>query len=170
MTQSAHRARRPRAARLSAAAALATATACVLAAAPSALAVARPLPTPVLPGQFFVGLVNGQSTLADILVVCDGSTGHPAAGQTFSARQLSAATDASNGFTGTSAKTLAVEAAGDAGTVPVQLRTYGESSPIPTSLPLPCSGTGTVAFTPAPSSVSAVSAVVKVTYVSVPSA
>ena len=169
MTQSARRARRPRAVRLCAAAAVATAAACVLAAAPSAVAVAGPLPTPILPGQFFVGLVNGQSTLASILVVCDGSTGHPVAGQAFSARQLAAPTDASHGFTGTSAKTLAVAVAGDAATVPVQLRTYGESAPIPTSLTLPCSGTGAVEFTPAPSSATAVPAVVKVTYVSEPS-
>ena len=168
MTQRARRARRPRAVRLSAAAAVATATACVLAAAPSALAVAGPLPTPILPGQFFAGLVNGRNTLASILVVCDGSTGHPVAGQTFSARQLAAPTDASNGFTGTSGKTLAVAVAGDAATVPVQLRTYGESTPIPTSLTLPCSGTGAVEFTPAPSSESAVPALVEVTYVSEP--
>lgn len=166
MTRSAHRADRRRPARLSALAAVATATACVLAAAPAALAVAGPLPTPILPNQFFTGLVNGQNTLAHILVACDGSTGHPVAGQTFSARQVSAPTDASDGFTGTAAKTVDAAVSGDAATVPVQLRTYGELAPIPTSLILPCAGTGTVVFTPDPGSPTAVSSVVKVAFVS----
>jgi hypothetical protein len=166
MTQSAHGVDRRRPARLSAAAAVAAVAGCVLAAAPSALAVAGPLPTPVLPGQFFTGLVNGQSTLAHILVTCDGATGHPVAGQTFSARQLGAATDPSDGFTGTAAKTLDIGLSGDTGTVPLQLRAYGEIAPIPTSLVLPCAGAGIVAFTPDPTSPTAVPSLVKVAFVS----
>lgn len=50
---------------------------------------------------------------------------------------------------------------------PVILRDYAVSAPIPTSLTLPCSGSGTVAFVPEPTSPTAHTATVTVTFTSI---
>lgn len=49
----------------------------------------------------------------------------------------------------------------------VILRDYAVSAPIPTSLSLPCSGSATVAFVPEPTSLTAQTATVTVTFISI---
>jgi hypothetical protein len=144
--------------------ALPLATAALVATGTSAHA-ALPVPTPVGPGQEFVGLVNGLIGTSNVVVTCtDGQFGHPSPGQTLAVRQVFALTGQGVGFTGNSAASIEV-GPGDPRTLPVQLRVYNQAEALPTTLTLPCSGTGLFIFTPAPGSPTAVSPAVKVTFV-----
>jgi hypothetical protein len=55
---------------------------------------------------------------------------------------------------------------GESGTLPVQLRLYDQAAALPTSLTVPCSGSGLFAFVPAPGGPGSVPAMLKVTFVS----
>jgi hypothetical protein len=140
----------------------------------AAPAVADPIidPGPVGANQFFTALVNDRSGQSRIAVNCDGPTdvvptGHPVAGQTVEAIQTSAIVGPSDGFTGTAARALDVSF-GRSGSpaFDVQLRFFRQRLPIPTTLVVPCSGPGIVRFVPDPTSPTARSAAVKVTFVS----
>jgi hypothetical protein len=131
-------------------------------------------PTPIGPHQLFLGQVNGVTTGAVIKVGCNGpvlpdQTGHPLAGQTVAvALALAVPVGADTGRTGDAADRINV-----AFGVPVSvgqqlsLTAYGVKAAIPISLNLPCSGAGKVAFVPAPTSATAVSATVVISYVGV---
>lgn len=134
----------------------------VSAAAPAAAFV--PGPTPIGPGQAFVPLVNGQSTTATVLVDCPtGRLGHPAPGQTVAVTQASAAGTHATGFTGSAADSIVLGTA-DAANSPLQLRTYDQPVALPTTLVVPCAGSGLFTFVPAPDSPTASAASVKVTF------
>ncbi len=119
------------------------------------------------PHQFFVGTVNGLAANAVITVVCPGPSdvGHAVSGQTL---QVNAAADTGTnvGFTGSKAKkivadlAIAKKANGSLAT----FTRYGVPKPFPTSLLLPCSGTGIVIFDPTPGSKTAVAYEVSVTF------
>jgi hypothetical protein len=118
------------------------------------------------PDQFFTGVINGHdgNTTSPITIrmaclgpVKPGETGHPMAGQTLAVHQLfpPTATGDSLGFTGNDAEIGAffnapppVTPGGATGT-PIFTR-YDVSQRLPTSLTLPCGGTGTAFFTPIP--------------------
>jgi len=126
-------------------------------------------PGPVSPDKFFVGLVNGAGGQSRIAVVCDGPidvvpSGHPAPGQTIVAEQVRTDTSpAVVGFTGSAARALDVFVG--TGRTPVTLRFFHASAPIPTTILVPCSGTGTVTFSPSPDSRTARPATVVVRFV-----
>ncbi|WUH89068.1 hypothetical protein OG900_02260 [Streptomyces sp. NBC_00433] len=132
-------------------------------------------PLPIGPGQTFVGQVNGVTIGAVIKVGCFGpvtpsSTGHPLSGQTVSVQLIAgnAPDQATVGYTGTSAThDLAGFGPASSVTAATDIKAYGLGVPIPTSLNLPCYGTGTVGFVPAPTSPTAQTATVAVTYVSI---
>jgi hypothetical protein len=136
------------------------------------IAGASPSTTLIGPHQLFVGQVNGRSTKAIIKMACPlplstVSTGHPLGGQTVAVDPTStvASTSGNTGSRGhlvvasfvTPTEAIPITATG------VTFIRYG-SQPIPTSLALPCSGSGDVIFTPEPPSTSARSATVSVTY------
>jgi hypothetical protein len=130
-------------------------------------------PAPIGPHQLFVGQVNGVSVDAAIKVGCfgpvtPGETGHPVAGQTVDVMPVVPPTSSLVGYTGESADRIQVgfTLASTAAT-PVILRATVVRAAIPTSLNLPCFGTGQVAFVPAPTSATARTSFVKVTYVNV---
>jgi hypothetical protein len=140
-------------------------------AAPSAGAAV--VPPPIGPHQFFLGQVNGVSIGAVVKVGCFGpvtstSTGHPLAGQTVAVQEEADATGKDDGYTGESADHVAVEFESlPTSSAALQLRGYGVTAEIPTTLSLPCGGTGKVVFVPGPTSGTARSATVAVTYVNV---
>jgi hypothetical protein len=144
-------------------------------AAPSASAAspADVLPPPIGPHQTFAGQVNGVSTGAVIKVGCfgpvvPGETGHPVSGQTVAVHEETVATSKDDGYTGESADHVAVEFESlPTSSGAVLLRQYDVKAEIPTSLNLPCGGTGKVLFVPGPTSGTARSATVAVTYVSI---
>ncbi|WP_055587879.1 hypothetical protein [Peterkaempfera griseoplana] len=131
-------------------------------------------PAPIGPRQTFVGEVNGTSKGATVQMGCfgpivPGATGHPLAGQSVDVLPASLSTTADVGYTG-SAGTQVNVSFGEAVSVslPVVLRAYAVKAEIPTSLVLPCYGSGKVVFTPQPTSADARSSTVVVDYVGQP--
>jgi hypothetical protein len=116
----------------------------------------------VRPNQHFVGIVNGNHTAAFVYVVCPGpavgQTGHPAGGQYVAAIRVANGSGSTGG-----GSSLTVRFADDPSAA-VSLTAYGVARTIPQQLSLPCSGTGTVTFTPVPTSTTAVADSVTVTY------
>jgi hypothetical protein len=145
---------------------------CVLAAAIVLVAASAGAAIPpqgkVGPNQYFGGLVNGKNDLAApvlIRMACFGAVrpgqrGHPMAGQTVEVLRPEVIVVHHSGFTGKNANRIvaffgpppptAVPPTPSASTV--TFRKYGVNKAIPTSLLLPCSGTGTVYFVPLPMS------------------
>jgi hypothetical protein len=145
--------------------------------APALPAAAGPVtdPAPIGPGQWFSGEVNGVSVgTAIIKVACPTpvtslTRGHPVAGQTVAVEpRISQPVLENEGFTGTAATHVVVDfglpSAGSAAAV--TLSDWAVQAAVPTGLSVPCSGTGTVSFTPVPTSVSARAATVSVQWVS----
>ena len=98
-----------------------------------------------------------------------GQTGHPFAGQTVKVLPSPAPATNDLGFTGSAADAIAVYfPSPTVANNPVILRDYAVSAPIPTSLTLPCSGSGTVAFVPTPTIPTAHTATVTVSFVGQP--
>jgi len=137
-----------------------------------ASASAEPASVTIGPEQAFIGLVNGTHPKATIKVVCPGpvlpppatQTGHPLSGQTLGVMP-EASTSTTTGWTGSRGRSIAVlfVTPVDAPTVPVTFTRYGTQA-LPTSLLLPCSGSTPVVFSPQPTSKTARSASVLVTY------
>jgi hypothetical protein len=113
------------------------------------------------PGQRFVGLVNGRSNIrghAQIRVACPGpvtpgETTHPLAHQPLEVDPRTVV-NAKFDNTGTDATHISVflgipPAASDTGGIATFTR-YGVPKPIPTSLSVPCSGSGFITFMPFP--------------------
>jgi hypothetical protein len=129
--------------------------------------------TPVAPRQSFFGLVNGTHPTAVIKVFCPGpirvgQTGHPVGGQTLGVRLGPASTAVDSGFTGSLGRAIVVTFVSPVTTppttnTPITFRTYG-TQPLPTSLVTPCAGRLPVVFSPVPTSKTARSATVEVTY------
>ena len=116
------------------------------------------------PKQHFTGVINGidgnTANPITIQMVCGGpaTSGHPAAGQTLAVHQLfPPSTTGSIGYTGNDAKIgvffqappSARSRARKSGSTQTFVR-YDRPVSLPTSLTLPCSGTGTVWFAPIP--------------------
>lgn len=123
---------------------------------------------PIGPNQYFNGYVNNQTGSSTIKVVCsaDGTTGHPADGQTVEALPGSASA-ADNGYTGNTGDSLTVQvtpgAKGGSSLIGT-LTDYAAQLTIPNNLTVPCSGTGVVSFAPTPTGAGAVTATVKVAF------
>jgi hypothetical protein len=121
-------------------------------------------------GEFF-GLTS--ATPPDVIQVsCAGvaTTGHPVAGQYVAAHQIFPPVTLSNGYTGNSGTEIDVNLTSSSGAVSPTFATltyYDTKAEIPTSLTVPCSGTGGLVFAPSPDSDgSGIASVVSVTFVS----
>ncbi|WP_042364123.1 hypothetical protein [Streptacidiphilus neutrinimicus] len=170
---SARTTRHPLRAAATAAAALGLAAVLATAVAPAAHAAGVVDPAPIGPNQFFTGLVDGASTDAAIQMACfgpvtAGETGHPLPGQTVEVLPAPASGTVDVGYTGSAATDVVVNFGPVSTTPPVTLGFYAVKVAIPTSLVLPCAGTGTVAFVPEPGSATARSATLTVRYVPQP--
>ena len=136
------------------------------------------------PKQYFTGVINGENGNTTIPItirmacfgpIRPGQTGHPMGGQTLAVHQLFPPTAAvgSLGYTGNDSEIGAFfnappPAAAGAGTATPIFHRYDTPKPLPTSLTLPCAGTGTVWFTPIPVVPPSRSAAVPVRYVGQP--
>jgi hypothetical protein len=130
-------------------------------------------PAPIAPNNYFFGQVNGHTSGATIGVICVGpvavgQTGRPAANQTVNAIPTTPPTSTTAGFTGTAANSIDVRIGVASAVVPIVLHDWVVTAPIQVTLSMPCSGTGTVTFAPAPSSPTAKPATVQVTFVAQP--
>lgn len=129
------------------------------------------------PNQSFQGLVNGRSGPVGVRMACfgavrPGQTGHPMAGQTVTvspAVAVSGSFGGSIGFTGSKANSIVVVFGplASSATNTLTFTSYG-TMPVPTSFVLPCFGSGSVTFVPKPTSPTARSASVSVSYVGQP--
>jgi hypothetical protein len=124
----------------------------------------------VVPGVEFGALVNGSSSNATIRMGCfgavrPGQTGPPMTGQTVGVFRPEALQV--QGFTGVSADEIVAYFTEDP-SVPIVLHRFGRPAAVPTSLRLPCGGSGSVVFSPVPTSPTARSATVPVNYVGQP--
>jgi hypothetical protein len=138
-------------------------------AAPAGAAVIDPLP--ISPDQSFAGFVNDVRTNTTIVADCAGvaRTGHPGGGQTVSAQpETPVSTDL--GFTGSAGRSLNVSLVlSTSAATPISIGTlsgYFIKLAIPTSITIPCGGTGEMVFAPSPTSPTARSAKVAVTIIS----
>jgi hypothetical protein len=109
--------------------------------------------TPIGPRQHFVGLVNDTRQNADVKVVCagpvsGGRTGPVAGGQTMAVAQVAKG----HGFTGLFSQVYAWFVPAKSTDRPTQLKfaRYGVRKGIPTSIRVPCDGTGMVEFSSCP--------------------
>jgi hypothetical protein len=123
------------------------------------------------PKQPFEGLVNGKISKAVIRVICPGPSpiGHPLGHQTVKVALLVPPRTPHEGFTGTAATTVDAWLTWSSATPPspayiATFTAYG-TEPIPTSITVPCSGSGEMLFLPAPGSPTAKAATVSVTFV-----
>jgi hypothetical protein len=108
---------------------------------------------PIRSNQHFIGLVNGKQAGAVVKTVCpgpatSGRTGRVMAGQTLSVARRAGG----SGYTGPFGQVNAWFVPSQQGPAPVQVRftSYGEPLTIPTSVRVPCDGTGTVEFSSCP--------------------
>jgi hypothetical protein len=122
---------------------------------------------PIGPDEPFGGVVNGNTEQAQVFVVCPGPvfpgrTGPPAGNQS-----LMVVFGKLGGFTGSASNVVA--AFKEDASVPVVFTEYGVPQPVPSTLKLPCGGTGSVTFRPLASTVSdpGVADVVPVEYVNI---
>jgi hypothetical protein len=120
------------------------------------------------PAQRFVGLVNADHSGAVIYVACagpiyEGRTGPAVSGQSVAALLLPGGALPSGGSTGAASR-LVIAFPDSSVAATMNLRRYGVAKLLPSTLQLPCGGTGTVTFTPAPASATSVPDTVAVTY------
>ena len=130
-------------------------------------------PAPIGPNQSFQGQVNTVSVGAVIKVLCPGpvsptATGHPVGGQTVDVVAGPFSGTSNVGYTGQSANHVLVQfGTAVSVTQAVTLSAYDTKVAIPASLDLPCYGAGKVDFVPVPTSATAVTSTIPVTYVNV---
>lgn len=143
-----------------------------IAAVPAVASAAEPPVVLIGPNQYFSGLVNDQTTNAVIRMACFGpigGTGHPVAGQTIGVTQLFppfTGPVATIGFTGKSANSIAAQQSSSTAFAPIATFTvYGDQA-LSTKVLLPCAGTGTILFVPAPNDGGRASSIA-VTFISV---
>jgi hypothetical protein len=142
----------------------------VLAAGPAVAGTAPPT-FPILPNQYFDGVVNGKTAAAIVYTVCPGPstgrTGHPASGQTLSVAPASSGSTASVGFTGSVGNSVAAAPVTSVANQPVVFTEYFRASALPIAWTVPCDGDGKIAFTPLPGSSTARTDYVSVRYINI---
>jgi hypothetical protein len=108
---------------------------------------------PIKPGQHFVGLVNGSHKQPVVRTVCPGPVSPSSAGPVAGGQHMSVTRVAKGaGDTGVFSKVYAwfVPASSSAKPTSIVFTTYGTAKAIPTSIRVPCGGTGVVHFSSCP--------------------
>ena len=115
---------------------------------------------PVGPRQYFYGQVFGtnSSTVQGVIeVACAGpaQTGHPAPGQFVEVQQIFPPVNTTLGYTGNFGDRIDASLIWSRGTITVvtpiaTFTSYGMAMAIPTSITVPCSGSGVMSFAPSP--------------------
>ena len=150
---------------------IAAAMGLVFTAAASAAPIPVQDPVPIGPNEYFSGFINGHPPgKAVIKVICPGpaNTGHPAGNQKIEVKTAPAGSTADVGFTGSAGKRItATLAPTPATTILASFTSFFVPKKIPTSITVPCSGAGSVVFTPSPGSPTAKSAALTVTFLNI---
>lgn len=130
-------------------------------------------PAPIGQNQLFIGLVNGKTADATVYVACPGpvtagETGTAISGQYVEVEPEAAGSTSLFGYTGSAADSItAIFGPSAVANQGVVIHDYFVQVPIPSTLKLPCSGSGVVSFDPTPTSATARSFTVTVTYVNI---
>jgi hypothetical protein len=135
--------------------------------------IAGATPTTIGPHQYFIGLVNGKAADASVAMVCPlplhlGELGHPLNGTV--AVEPPSTVAGRSGDTGSRGRSVVASFVVPVpATTPTSTLTFARygSQPIPGTLLLPCSGSGSVVFAPGPTSKNARDATVSVSFVNV---
>jgi hypothetical protein len=150
---------------------IAAAMGVTLAATASAAPIPVQDPVPIGPNEYFSGYINNHPPgKAVIKVVCPGpgTTGHPAANQKIEVKTAQPTSTFDIGFTGSAGKKITATLAPAATTtILASFTSFFVPKKIPTSIIVPCSGTGTVVFAPSPVSSTAKSAKLPVTFLNI---
>jgi hypothetical protein len=153
---------------------IAAAAGLALAAVPAVSAVASRAqdPLPIGPKQYFTGLVNNHPPgAATINVVCpgpEGKTGHPEQNQPVEVVPTKPTSTNDVGYTGSKGRAITATLGPSTAVINIaKFSGYYAPANIPTKILLPCSGTGTIRFTPSPTSKTARAATLTVTFVNV---
>jgi len=138
----------------------------------TASAATGPDPVPIEPNQTFSGYINNTPPgNVEIKVVCPGvaNTGHPIKNQPVEVKPVPASTTQDTGFTGSKGTKITADLS--VGVPPAiviaTFTSYYVPKFIPTTITVPCSGTGSVSFIPSPTSKTAKSAKLTVTFVNI---
>jgi hypothetical protein len=129
-------------------------------------------PVPITPNTYFNALVNGKASAAVVTVVCPGplgpgSLGHPTAGQTAEVRSILPPVTPV-GYTGSAGRQiLAGFTSATAADQSIVFSAFYAPAAIPTTWLVPCGGSGVMTFVPEPTSPSARSYTVTVTFVNI---
>ena len=109
------------------------------------------------PHQYFTGQVFGTTTQSVIEVACAGvaTTGHPVSGQTVEVAEILPPVNNQVGYTGDQAVEIdtALIYSNGPTLVKIPIATFTQyflKLPIPTSITVPCGGTGVMSFSPYP--------------------
>lgn len=114
------------------------------------------------PKQYFTGVINGHdgNTIIPITIrmacvgpIKPGETGHPMAGQRLAVHQEFPPVSSGLGYTGNDSEIgffLVPPPGGQVAAGTPIFKRYDRPQPLPTSLTLPCAGTGNVYFVPIP--------------------
>ncbi len=108
---------------------------------------------PIKAGQHFLGLVNGTHKAAVVKTVCPGPAGGKRTGPVAGKQTMSVVHNRKgHGYTGLFSSVYAWFQPVTGGAAPTQLHFERYSTPksIPTSIQVPCGGTGTVVFSSCP--------------------
>jgi hypothetical protein len=139
----------------------------------TALAATRQVhdPVPIGANQYFSGYINNAPPGEVIIAVActpGAKTGHPLAKQPVEVKPVAASTAADVGFTGSKGDKISASLAPTtAATLIASFTSYYVTKDIPTSITVPCSGTGTVDFVPSPTSKTAKTAKLTVSFANI---
>jgi hypothetical protein len=150
-----------------------TALALTLAIAPAASAGTLQVhdPVPITPNVYFEGVINNHppgSAVIAVACAAGSTTGKPVKHQTIEAESIPPPTSTSPdvGYTGSKGKSVNASLALTPATGAIaHFTSFFAPKFIPTSITVPCSGAGAVDFVPAPTSKTAKTAVLSVTFV-----
>jgi hypothetical protein len=136
----------------------------------AALAAPRPVqdPVPIGNNQAFSGYVNGHppgAAVIKVACVVGAKTGHPLGDQPVEVKPVAASSTADTGFTGSKGDKITASIAPiTVAVIIASFTSYYVKKDIPTSITVPCSGTGTMLFVPSPTSKTAKTAKLTVTF------
>jgi hypothetical protein len=130
-----------------------------------------PDPVPIHPNQFFSGFINNAPPGAvQIKVNCPGvaQTGHPIGNQPVEVKPAPGTGTTDVGFTGSKGTKITATLGPTVSTLVIGTFTsYFVTKNIPTNIVVPCSGSGTALFIPSPTSKTAKTAKLPVTFVNI---
>jgi hypothetical protein len=130
-------------------------------------------PVPITPNVYFMGVINNHPPGAAIIdVVCKvgATTGKPAPHQTIEVESIPPPTSTKPdvGYTGSKGKSINATLSPASSTAALaHFTSFFVTRAIPTGITVPCSGTGAVDFIPAPTSKTAHTAVLAVSFANI---